>query len=255
MLNEVFLKRYPILRGTSRSSLYVTRQSHMPLRLCQCSGAGWEYWIMRNAQVLQSTPCENFKNYILANLREFLTGEKALYYITRVDLFPDQVVVTLWCDEVERLEVSSAVADKRLAALRMARGLPEDESEDEDEEEMIDLWYDASHENDDEYAARLGGLFPELKDHLDEIDSEVEVRLTGDVLLNLEEMISVEVINDYAIHMLRGNGLNLKVTRGNGRSRYTLFEGDFDWGNVHNDVMVGKIHKDYFEIQNAMTLS
>ena len=132
-------------------------------------------------------------------------------------------------------------------------GEVDEDEEDEDEDEAAELWYDASHEDDNEYATRISCLFPELREHLAEIRKEVEVCLTGDVLLHLIEEVSPRITDEYTAH-LQGIGFNLKITRGNGFSRYTLLDGDFNWKGVDNDVMVGIIHKDYFEVHSAMSL-
>ncbi len=253
MLKEDFFKEYPIQKGTNISSLCVVSQSYRPLRLAQYSDSGLKYWIMQNARVYQPASRKRFRNYILANLKDFLTGEKATYHIGRVDFFPNRIIIVLVCEELERLEIDDATARERLAALRNAHGLPKDETEDEDEDEAAELWYDASHEDDNEYATRISCLFPELREHLAEIRKEVEVCLTGDVLLHLIEEVSPRITDEYTAH-LQGIGFNLKITRGNGFSRYTLLDGDFNWKGVDNDVMVGIIHKDYFEVHSAMSL-
>lgn len=253
LLKEDFFKEYPIQKGTNRSSLCVVSQSRTSLRLAKYSDSGLEHWIIQNAQVYQPASHKRFKNYILANLKEFLTGEKTLYRINRVDFFPNRIIIVLVCEELERLEIDHATACERLATLRNAHGLPEDETEDEDEDKAAELWYDASHEDDAEYATRISCLFPELREHLAETRNEVEVCLTGDVWLHLIEEVSSKITDEYMVH-LQDIGFNLKITRGDGCSNCTLLDGDFDWKGVDDDVMVGIIHKDYSEVYRAMSL-
>lgn len=247
MLKETFSRWYPVQKGTNESSLSIVNHDQAPLRLAQYSDSAFEYWIMRNAQINLPTSCEPFREFIAIHLEDLFKGEKILSHISRVNLFPDRIIVVFVCDEFERLEVDYEVAIERYAVLRSLHGLPEDEYEDESENEhkAAELWYDASHESDGEYAARIGSLFPELEGHAETITEEIEVCLTGKAYLHLEEKFS-QGKNEYTMR-LEDTGLNLRIQRGDRYSVRDLFNGKFGWGKADKSIMIGTIHKDHLE--------
>lgn len=258
MLRETFFKEYPVrpgtnTGGTNASSLQIAPQYASSLLIRDDFDEGFEYWIQRNARVNLPASQELFKNYILKNLKSFFADKEALYCISLVNLFPDRIVIMLASSEVIRREVDYEVANERYIALRVLHGLPPEEGKGESEDETDELWFEASQENDEEYAARMNELFPELNGHWEEIEETVEVYLTGKTFLHLTEKISRQVADTYNIS-LGNNNLSLKIQRRNGYHYNTLFDGSFAWKDVRHRSMIGMIRKDWSEIHEAMLL-
>lgn len=247
MLKPTEVKRYCVDTETGSSDFgiependtFITTKYSVPSGALKC-------WILDHMEILLRDSA--FKALVYQNVIKIFSGEESDWQVSRIDLFPDEVRITIENGVLEYM-YDDEIAERHLQQLGMDfhDSKLDPDSPDFDNELLVDVM----GESDDEYQRRITQIYPEISDCIENVASIVQLKFIGPTYISLTEQKrqynnvnqrNIEI--EYQINLQPNKTCRITTWR-QGDSLYgrngKICESLLYWDNSARQTMCGKV--------------